>query len=320
MPMSESIQIIILTGSLITGILAIMLGNQLTRKYNLPYLTSYFYYLIFLFVFGIYGIIGSRLIRIFLLDRDMDPEAVESIYLFITYLGIPFLVLSWYMFIRMSHEMVNRKVGPVFNLVFFAVTSVGFLGFGFLLGKRDLVVENPLNLIRISMLAGFSVLSGLVYAWSLVRIFVHSGEFLDRKDRTNIRLYGGMYGVFALGTILLINLAGMGRVFSLAFVILLFASHLIPIFFLSMYLDKNFVEPVVRQEFDQSLANFVRRFEISRRESEIVELICKGKSNQDISDSLFISLQTVKDHIHRIYLKTGVKNRVQLTNLIRRSS
>jgi len=46
-------------------------------------------------------------------------------------------------------------------------------------------------------------------------------------------------------------------------------------------------------------------------------LICKGNSNQDISDSLFISLQTVKDHIHRIYLKTGVKNRVQLTNLIR---
>ncbi|MCK4751511.1 MAG: helix-turn-helix transcriptional regulator, partial [Bacteroidales bacterium] len=68
---------------------------------------------------------------------------------------------------------------------------------------------------------------------------------------------------------------------------------------------------------DQSLASFVSKFEISKRETEIVELICKGKSNQDISDSLFISLQTVKDHIYRIYLKTGVKNRVQLTNLIR---
>jgi DNA-binding CsgD family transcriptional regulator len=39
-------------------------------------------------------------------------------------------------------------------------------------------------------------------------------------------------------------------------------------------------------------------------------------TNQEISDSLFISVQTVKDHIYRIFLKTGVKNRVQLTNLL----
>jgi DNA-binding NarL/FixJ family response regulator len=97
----------------------------------------------------------------------------------------------------------------------------------------------------------------------------------------------------------------------------MFSLHLLPIFFLSMYLDKNFVEPVARQNFEQSLSNFIREFEISKRESEIVELICKGKSNQDISESLFISLQTVKDHIHRIYTKTGVKNRVQLVNMIR---
>ena len=41
-------------------------------------------------------------------------------------------------------------------------------------------------------------------------------------------------------------------------------------------------------------------------------------SNQEISDSLYISLQTVKDHVHRIFTKTGVKNRVQLTNLVDR--
>ncbi|MDA3822091.1 MAG: LuxR C-terminal-related transcriptional regulator, partial [Bacteroidales bacterium] len=58
------------------------------------------------------------------------------------------------------------------------------------------------------------------------------------------------------------------------------------------------------------------KYEISKRETEIVELICKGMSNQEISNSLFISLQTVKDHVYRIFLKTGVKNRVQLTNLV----
>jgi ATP/maltotriose-dependent transcriptional regulator MalT len=49
----------------------------------------------------------------------------------------------------------------------------------------------------------------------------------------------------------------------------------------------------------------------------VIRLICRGLSNQEISETLFISLQTVKDHTHRIFVKTGVRNRVQLSNMIR---
>ncbi len=317
MRMNEPLQIVLLTGSLITCILSIMLSNRLARKYSLSYLTSYFYYLIFLFIFGIYGIVGVRLIRIFLETHGMETRAVDSACMFISFLGIPFLILSWYMFIRVSREMVNLSVGPLFNLFFFGILSLAFLSIGLLLMERDLLGENSHELIRGIMLTGFSALTLAVYAYSLVSLFVHAGKFLDRKDRSNIRLFGLVYAVFTLVTIVLINLSGLGIIFGFVFILVLLAIHLIPIFFLSMYLDKNFVEPVAREEFDRSLADFVARYEISRRECEIVELICKGKSNQDISDSLFISLQTVNDHIHRIYLKTGVKNRVQLTNLIR---
>lgn len=54
---------------------------------------------------------------------------------------------------------------------------------------------------------------------------------------------------------------------------------------------------------------------ITEREKDIIRLICEGKSNKEIQDRLFISLQTVKDHVYRIYRKTGARNRVQLTNL-----
>ena len=64
----------------------------------------------------------------------------------------------------------------------------------------------------------------------------------------------------------------------------------------------------------QSFCNF---YEISKREAEIIQEICSGKSNKAIADKLFITLQTVKDHNHRIYTKTGVKSRVQLANLVR---
>jgi DNA-binding CsgD family transcriptional regulator len=59
------------------------------------------------------------------------------------------------------------------------------------------------------------------------------------------------------------------------------------------------------------------RYGITPREREIIELICVGKTNQEIAEQLFISLATVKDHNHNIFRKTGVRNRVQLVNLFR---
>jgi DNA-binding CsgD family transcriptional regulator len=57
------------------------------------------------------------------------------------------------------------------------------------------------------------------------------------------------------------------------------------------------------------------KFGITGRERDVIELICRGKTNQEIADRLFLSLKTVKDHNYSIFQKTGVKNRVQLANL-----
>lgn len=57
------------------------------------------------------------------------------------------------------------------------------------------------------------------------------------------------------------------------------------------------------------------RYGISKREMEIISLIREGKTNQEIADELFLSIETIKDHNHNIFQKTGVKNRTQLANL-----
>jgi DNA-binding NarL/FixJ family response regulator len=66
-----------------------------------------------------------------------------------------------------------------------------------------------------------------------------------------------------------------------------------------------------------SLDDFYSKFEVSPRERDIIQEICNGLSNKEISEKLFISLQTVKDHTHRIYIKTNVKSRVQLITLVK---
>ena len=61
----------------------------------------------------------------------------------------------------------------------------------------------------------------------------------------------------------------------------------------------------------------LERYGITPREREIIELICAGRTNQEIAEKLFISVATVKDHNYNTFRKTGVRNRVELTNLFR---
>lgn len=51
------------------------------------------------------------------------------------------------------------------------------------------------------------------------------------------------------------------------------------------------------------------RLALSGREREIWALLITGKSNEQISDSLYISIGTVKNTVTRIYRKLGVRNR-----------
>ncbi len=57
---------------------------------------------------------------------------------------------------------------------------------------------------------------------------------------------------------------------------------------------------------------------LTPREMEVVELICLGYTNRDISKMLFISEHTVKDHTKKIYPKLGVHSRFELATLVNR--
>ncbi|WP_281354535.1 LuxR C-terminal-related transcriptional regulator [Pseudomonas akapageensis] len=50
---------------------------------------------------------------------------------------------------------------------------------------------------------------------------------------------------------------------------------------------------------------------LTRRERDVLKLIAKGYSNQQIADTLFISLHTVKTHAQRVNTKLGVARRTQ---------
>ena len=52
--------------------------------------------------------------------------------------------------------------------------------------------------------------------------------------------------------------------------------------------------------------------DLTEREVEILYHICKGSSNQEIADQLFLSKRTVDKHRENLLLKTGSKNTASL--------
>ncbi|MDR6554181.1 response regulator transcription factor [Paenibacillus qinlingensis] len=51
--------------------------------------------------------------------------------------------------------------------------------------------------------------------------------------------------------------------------------------------------------------------ELTDREMEVLRLIAKGKSNQELADDLFIGVKTVKFHVTNVLSKLGVEDRTQ---------
>lgn len=57
--------------------------------------------------------------------------------------------------------------------------------------------------------------------------------------------------------------------------------------------------------------------ELSTRQREVCELIAQGKTEQETADALGIAKPTVKKHKTFAYKKLGVRNAVELANVLR---
>ena len=61
----------------------------------------------------------------------------------------------------------------------------------------------------------------------------------------------------------------------------------------------------------QQLERERQQLNLSSRELEVLQLMARGLSNQEIADQLFLSLPTVKTHSSRLFEKLDVKRRTQ---------
>ena len=97
----------------------------------------------------------------------------------------------------------------------------------------------------------------------------------------------------------------------------------------SAYILKPFCEKALLASMEIAISNFARRniqqvpvlsftkinkhliSQLSEREFEVLQFIFEGRTNQQIAEKIFISINTIKKHINNAYLKLDVSTRTR---------
>jgi DNA-binding CsgD family transcriptional regulator len=287
------------------AIIGIMISYQNFLRYKAPVLSILLYQQIFLFSFFVYGIWGNIALHEIISDLNISAEISDKLTFFIPIIGIPFLVVSWFMLLKFGLNSNGYKISRVFIFSYFPTFVIILFLLTFFIQKGILKIPEEPDLFIVRIIVALNLLIHTVFLIPFIfpKINATLKEIeLDKK-------WGFIYAAGVLVYSLALSFFNLFSYIStnISIVLLFGISIIIPVkIYLNEIKSKNL-------DFD----SFCTLYEISKREAEIVLEICTGKSNKAIADKLFITLQTVKDHNHRIFTKTDVKSRVQLTNLVR---
>jgi len=76
------------------------------------------------------------------------------------------------------------------------------------------------------------------------------------------------------------------------------------------------VHAKTRSAAPRAVADRLESYGLSKRESQVAELVFTGKTNRRIAEALFISRDTVKTHCKHIFGKLGISRRTEFLRLI----
>lgn len=294
------------------SVIGIMISYQLYQVQQKLVFQVLLYQQIFLISFYVYGIWGNLAFKEIIADLSLSNEITTKLTIFIPILGIPFLVISWFMLIRFAYILNGFKVSNRAAYFYFPIFIAVVFIFSLLIQK---------GIIEANGKPGLFIIRTLVVLNFGIHLFFIAPFLLKKKYTPVIKETGfseKIAGIYMAAVLLYSAVLCFYDIFG-------FISICISIIFL--FAGSVFIPVAIRLnskaqvkdlpdgniDFDE----FCKLYEISKREAEIVLEICTGKTNKAISEKLFITLQTVKDHNHRIFTKTGVKSRIQLTNLVR---
>ena len=192
---------------------------------------------------------------------------------------------------------------------------VGLLIAGFLVDKKKnlfeilTIVSFIFSLLAIILLKdGYSIniISGLSYSFVaffvLFRTITFVNLFDNKKDIIWVSGFGLMYSRVMEGVMVLFEDKLISHYTLLIIVIMLALSLVIILYFLLYFQNNKMTE-------NDAVKNISIKYKLGAQEERVLNLLVQDLSNQEIADKLYVSVNTIRNHIANIYKKTGMKKK-----------
>ena len=297
------------------AVAGIGMSRQLIQTYNGLFHKRYFYYLVTFYAFAFYGVWAHILMRILLDAIDTQNEIVSTVANFLPIFGVPFLIVSWTLLLNLGYAVTDVPVKskkPGYLLLLFTGLITILWAVYIIVYHEDWVMGEQLVYAEIGLIQ-FIELILMIYL--CIVGFRNSSPFKKTKKNT-VRTFVIMMFLGFMVRSAIMPAFFYGIWFIPPLLLLFFLTNLFPLIYLKLKSDTLFIPVFAGSPSNKKKALLYEKFRITKREKEIVEGICKGLTNQQIADELFISLQTVKDHTHRIYSKIGINSRMKLVSML----
>lgn len=298
--------------SLLLGGLTIGLIFKLTKKNNIPYLNYYFFFLVFAVVSGFCDWIIFN--WILLLVPGLSSGTVDSIYhIFWDLIGFPSALFGLYFLIKTLNSMLKLEFSLI-NYRFgislpFLITILSYVSF-------YLRLNGIQNFLTASIWIIFIYVFPLVQLSYLAFVYYKS---INQKPVNAIvkKLILILFFCFSIWHFLSLVHIQYG-IWRHLIIFTYYLALFLPTIYLYLFVKRESLEIIEENQDNKNLEDVFTAYSFTSREKELVILLLDGKSNKEISEELFISLQTVKNYVSKIYKKIGLKNRIELVNFIRK--
>jgi len=287
----------------------VYIALQMFKQFKKVFLKDYSYYLIVsLFTVFSYIILYYVGYNVFGLTTYTDKDT-----LFLLEKILAYIVLSLNIVLLTNCHSSLLKKSNGRKRTKYALLFVGFSGLihliGILLFLKGSILRNTLAYTSVT----FNYASVLLLLFICGSIIVTGFKQKRKAEKRAIILFGGGYLTIYL---LYPGISLVPRDFGVyySFIVIL-AQCVFPIIWLKRYFLRFYLLDELKN-FKHSLDAVSGKYNISAREKEIIGLIAKGMSNDEITDELYISSSTVRNHIYNIYQKIGINSRGQLLHLL----
>lgn len=305
----EHIKILSAVFNLIIGTWAAVYAYHMYRTYAYPFLQPLVYHIVFYNILILFTLISKyfdiNLPENFILNKFSLYEDLGFIFIYLSIIGMTYAMIMVVLRFR------GKDILPRFKKWILAGSVILICGLIIkMVLPQKAMVYNWLDFFY----ENFGIIFFVLEIVFLVSLLVYGKRCGDRKKTKIINMFGYLYlSRYFIASILLF-LPGQVRFFASIAGLILF--NLFPVLWLKFFLLK-YAQSMLSLVGDRSnLEILYKKYNISKREQEILRLIVDGKSNKEIEDELYISIHTVKNHIYSMYRKLGVKTRHQLVHLI----